>query len=145
MQGDYAKRLIALQREIEALKAAKVKSARKLVVATKTASISLTVTLIDGFYYSNAAQFTVKPLHSTNFLCECTLNTSTVGQSRDYVDWVQPNVVKLSADGNGIVFQIQATYLNRQNPPNPWRINWGLTFTATDDFTLSGPTYVNIR
>ena len=43
MFKNYAQNMISLSREIEALKAAKVKAAKNLVVTSKNASISLTI------------------------------------------------------------------------------------------------------
>lgn len=144
MFRNYAQNMISLSREIEALKAAKIKAAKNLVVTSKNASISLTVTLVGGYYLSNAAQFMVVPKNTTNCLCACTLNSDTVGQDRIMLNFIQPTITRLSADENGILFQIDAAYASAENPPNPWKLNWNLTFTATDDFELIGPNYVNI-
>ena len=145
--ANYSKLIADLQTEIAALKAAKLKSANTLRITTKSSNVNLTLRNYGYYWASNAAKFTLTSTNGNTFMATCTIDRTAVGTSyaESAAYYLQPRIIRTESTPNSCTFMLlvdNAFGISQPSPPT--NVSWPIVFTATAEFNLSGPTYVNL-
>lgn len=143
----YSKMVANLQTEIAALKAAKLKSANTLRITTKSSNVNLTLANYGYYWASNAAKFTLTSTNGNAFMATCTIDQTSVGTSYEEPApyYLQPRIVRTESTPTTCTFMIfidNAFGISQPSPPSS--VSWPVVFTATAEFSLSAPRYVNL-
>lgn len=144
--ANYSKLIADLQTEIAALKAAKLKSANMLRITTRRSNINLTLANYGYYWASNAAKFTLTSTNGNTFMATCTIDRTTVGASWDPSApyYLQPEIIRTESTPTTCTFMILINTAYEVSQPPPSSVSWPIVFTATAEFNLSGPTYVDL-